>query len=238
MAGETILIVDDDADIREILTMYLANDGYHPVAATDGMQALSMLQKLNPDLIILDVMMPELDGIEACQELRKTTNAPIIFLSCRATPIDKSLGLVAGGDDYMSKPFDTIELLARVKAQLRRSRLPASSHPRSNGNPLCYLHLKINRDSHNVQISGQDVSLSPLEFRLLAFLAQNPGTVFSNEELYQALWGNESFGDYRTIMVHISNIRKKIESDPRSPVFIHTIKGVGYKFDPVQKSDC
>lgn len=234
MAGETILIVDDDADIREIITIYLEKEGYRLVSASDGNQALELAFLINPDLIILDMMLPGLDGIEICQELRKKLTAPIIFLSCKSTPSDKSIGLIAGGDDYMSKPFDSMELLARVKAHLRRNRMLESlSH--INNTVICYPGLRIDLDSYLVMSNDQLVSLSPREFQLLALLAQNPGIVFSTEQLFQTIWGSESLGDFRTLMVHISNIRKKIEPDQKLPTYIKTIKGVGYKFCDIRE---
>jgi len=231
MAGETILIVDDSAEIREIITMYLENEGYNVITAMDGSQALDIAFSLNPDLIILDMMLPDLDGIEVCQELRKNLSTPIIFLSCKSTPNDKSFGLIAGGDDYMSKPFEAIELLARIKAQLRRTRMIQKKHQiPTTKKLLSYASLTVDLGSHSITLNEEEVVLSPKEFQLLALLAQNPNKVFGNEDLYQALWRTPSLGDYRTITVHISNIRKKIEPDPKKPMYIKTIKGVGYKF--------
>lgn len=231
MAGENILVVDDDEDIREIISMYLENEGYNVIQAIDGNQALLHALSTNPDLIILDMMIPGLDGIEVCQELRKKINTPIIFLSCKSTPSDKSIGLIAGGDDYMSKPFDAMELLARVKAHLRRNRILQDPNYMSNQSKLiCHPGLTIDLNNHSVSVNDQDAVLSPKEFQLLVLLAQNPNVVFSNEQLFESIWGSESFGDYRTVMVHISNIRKKIEKDPKKPTLIQTIKGVGYKF--------
>ncbi|MGF7184002.1 DNA-binding response OmpR family regulator [Desulfitispora alkaliphila] len=232
MAGEKILIVDDDADIREILTLYLEKENYKVVSAEEGHQAVSLALLANPNLIILDIMLPGLDGVEVCQEVRKKLNTPIIFLSCKATPIEKSIGLAAGGDDYMGKPFEAVELLARVKAQLRRNRVLHSST--SSNKVLNYPNLSIDLSSHRVIAYEQEVVLSPREFQLLVLLAQNPNKLFSSENLFQILWGSESFGDHRTVMVHISNIRKKIELDPSKPVYIHTVKGAGYKFSVSQ----
>ena len=229
MAGETILIVDDDVDIREIISMYLKKEGFNIICASNGNEAITMALSNYPDLIILDIMMSDLDGIEVCQELHRKISTPIIFLSCKSTPMDKSIGLIAGGDDYMSKPFDGIELVARVKAHLRRNRLLVNSY--STVNTLSYSGLTIDLSSYTVTANGQTVILSPKEFQLLVLMAQNPDTVLSNEQLFQSLWAAESFGDHRTVMVHISNIRKKIEKDPRNPIFIHTIKGVGYRFN-------
>lgn len=233
MAGETILIVDDDEDIREIITLYLEKEGYRVISASDGNQALACALSDNPDLIIMDMMLPGLDGIEVCQEIRKKLSSPIIFLSCKSTPSDKSMGLIAGGDDYMSKPFDSMELLARVKAHLRRSRMMMQENSEditTTSNLICYPGLTIDLNSYTVTANGQETILSPKEFQLLTLLAQNPNTLFSNEQLFQALWGAESLGDYRTVMVHISNIRKKVEQNPKRPSFIQTIKGAGYKF--------
>lgn len=231
MAGEKILVVDDDEDLREIITMYLENEGYQVNSAADGKEALTIALSTNPDLIILDMMIPGLDGIEVCQEIRKKQTTPIIFLSCKGSPKEKSLGLIAGGDDYMSKPFDSIELVARVKAHLRRNRmLNYSNNPTITENLISYPGLTIDLHRYTVEVNGENVFLSPKEFQLLELLAKNPNVVFSNKQLFQALWGNDCIGDYRTIMVHISHIRKKIEQDPRNPQFLQTIKGVGYKF--------
>ena len=228
VAGETILIVDDDADIQEVLTLYLENEGYQVITAADGIEAVTTALSANPDLIILDMMLPGLDGIEVCQEIRKELTTPIIFLSCKGEPLDKSIGLTAGGDDYMSKPFHSIEILARVKAHLRRNRMLTQATQKKK--VLTFPDLTIDLTSLSVIANDEQVILSPKEFQLLALLAENPNTVFSSEALFQALWDLESNGDNRTVMVHISNIRKKIEQDPTKPAFIKTVKGAGYKF--------
>lgn len=231
MARETILVVDDDKDIREIITIYLEKEGYHVILAIDGNQALQFAFSNKPDLIILDMMLPDLDGIEVCQELRRKSSVPIIFLSSKSTPMDKSIGLIAGGDDYMSKPFDSTELIARVNAHLRRCRrLQNTNNSNVNNQLMSYSNLTINLNSFSASLDGNDVALSPKEFQLLVLLAQNPNKVFSNEELFSTIWGSESFGDVRTVMVHISNVRKKIEKDAKNPIFIQTVKGIGYRF--------
>lgn len=231
MAGEKILIIDDDSDIREIITLYMEEEGYQVVSAENGSTGIKSAVTYLPDLIILDMMLPDLDGIEVCQEIRKELSVPILFLSCKSTANDKAIGLIAGGDDYMSKPFEAMELLARIKAHLRRSRMANTSASRNHSaNLLIYDDLAIDLNSFNVFLNGEAVNLSPKEFQLLALLAKSPGKVFQFEELYQSVWGIESFGDNRTLMVHISNIRKKIEEDPKRPEFIQTIKGIGYKF--------
>lgn len=225
MSEETILVVDDDIDILEIVSMYLEREGYKVITAMDGYKVLEIAFSSNPNLIILDMMLPGLDGIDICHELRKKLNTPIIFLSSKSTSIEISQGLMAGGDDYIAKPFNSIELVARVKAHLRRSRI--LNNVQSNIISLPNLIIDLNK--HTVTAYGQNIILSPKEFQLLSFLAKNPNKVFSNEELYNVLWGTDSLGDYRTIMVHISNIRKKIDIDNNNPAFIQTIKGVGYK---------
>ncbi|MDD4296123.1 MAG: response regulator transcription factor [Ruminiclostridium sp.] len=234
MAEEKILLVDDDADIREIITLYLQNERYNVITAEDGSKAVSMALSEQPDLIILDMMLPVMDGIEVCQELRKSLKTPIIFLSCKSSATEKSLGLIAGGDDYMGKPFEPIELIARIKAHLRRNNMNNNELLSSSGvkaSTITYAGLTIDIGNYCVTVNGEDIPLPPKELQILALLAQNPNTVISSEQLFRDLWGVESFGDYRTIMVHISNLRKKIEADPKNPEFIQTIKGVGYKFN-------
>ncbi|MFA5522938.1 MAG: response regulator transcription factor [Tissierellales bacterium] len=231
MAGETILVVDDDMDIREIITMYLEKEGYHVVLAINGNEALNLAFSVNPELIVLDMMLPDLDGIEVCQQIRKKLSTPIIFLSCKSSPSEKSMGLIAGGDDYMGKPFDAMELIARIKAHLRRNRIiHLSSNIPNKDDLIRYSNLTLDTIRHTVMVDGRDVNLTPKEFQLLLLLVQNPNVVFSNEQLFQELWETDSLGDYRTVMVHISNIRKKIEQNPKNPSLIQTIKGVGYKF--------
>lgn len=229
MSEETILVVDDDIDILEIVSMYLKREGYKVITAMDGYDVLKIAFSLNPNLIILDMMLPGLDGIDICQELRKKLNTPIIFLSSKSTSVEISQGLIAGGDDYITKPFDSIELVARVKAHLRRNRILSNAQ----NNIISLPNLIIDLNKHTVTAYGQNITLSPKEFQLLSYLAKNPNQVFSNEELYNVLWGTDSLGDYRTIMVHISNIRKKIDINDKNPAFIQTIKGVGYKFGTI-----
>ena len=206
------------------------------VTADDGIKAVCMALSEQPDLIILDIMLPGMDGIEVCQEIRNSLTTPIIFLSCKCNPAEKSIGLFAGGDDYIGKPFEPIELIARVKAQLRRNSITKKQELQENvssENTITCGELIIDIGNYCVIINGETIPLPPKEFQILTMLAQNPNAVISNEQLFQDLWGTESLGDYRTIMVHVSNIRKKSETDPK-PVFIQTIKGVGYKFNMPQ----
>ncbi len=230
MSGERILVVDDEVEIGELLDLYLTKEGYEVATALDGRQAMDIVTNEKIDLIILDVLLPGLDGIEVCSEIRKITDVPIVFLSCRGDDIDKVMGLVAGGDDYITKPFSPREIVARVKAHLRRYRMTAAAReepPRV----LRYRGLEIDLPACVVRVRGQEVYLSHKEFEVLSLLAQNPDKVFSADELFERLWQMQSLGDIRTVMVHISNVRKKIEKNPAAPEYILTVRGAGYKFN-------
>lgn len=233
MSGERVLIVDDEPEISELLSLYLTKEGYEVATAIDGRQAMESVNNQKADLIILDVLLPGLDGIEVCTDLRKITDVPIIFLSCRGDDIDKVMGLVAGGDDYITKPFSPREIVARVKAHLRRYRMTAAAKRDGVPDILGYSGLEINLKARVVRVHGQEVYLSHKEFEVLALLAQNPDRVFSADELFEKLWQMQSLGDIRTVMVHISNIRKKIEKNPAAPEFIVTVRGAGYKFNSI-----
>jgi DNA-binding response OmpR family regulator len=230
LSGERILVVDDEVEIGELLDLYLTKEGYEVATALDGRQAMDIVTNEKIDLIILDVLLPGLDGIEVCSEIRKITDVPIVFLSCRGDDIDKVMGLVAGGDDYITKPFSPREIVARVKAHLRRYRMTAAAReepPRV----LRYRGLEIDLPACVVRVRGQEVYLSHKEFEVLSLLAQNPDKVFSADELFERLWQMQSLGDIRTVMVHISNVRKKIEKNPAAPEYILTVRGAGYKFN-------
>ncbi|MTI95286.1 MAG: response regulator transcription factor [Firmicutes bacterium] len=229
MTGERILIVEDDPHISNVVKLYLTNNGFDVFTAANGTEALQKTEQIDPDLVILDVQLPEMDGMEVCRQIRQDNNVPIIFLSCRAEGTDKIMGLTVGGDDYITKPFDPGELLARIKAHLRRhTRL--NTPPEQQNVQLCFPGLIINPATHTVQVNNADVSLSAREFQLLLLLAKQPNVVFGMDEIYQHLWQADSIGDHRTVMVHISNLRKKIEQDSARPKFIMTVKGAGYKF--------
>lgn len=227
---DRILIAEDDPHISNVVKLYLDNNGFEVVTAMDGKEALEMFCQFQPDLVILDVQMPTADGVEVCQEIRRKSPVPIIFLSCKASNADKILGLTVGGDDYITKPFDPGELLARVRAQLRRQKLLNSSEDLTTKGTLTFPGLIINPTTHEVSVNGMYVKLSAKEFQLLLLLAQNPNVVMGMDNIYQSLWQAESHGDSRTVMVHISNLRKKIEQDHANPKYIETVKGVGYKF--------
>ncbi|MBD2860928.1 MULTISPECIES: response regulator transcription factor [Paenibacillus] len=229
MRREKILIVDDEVEIIELICLYLAREGYQTLTALDGYGAIEMVDKSKPDLIILDIQLPDLDGFEVCLELRKMTKAPILFLSCKSEDLDKILGLGVGGDDYITKPFSPGEMVARVKAHLRRSRM--QSEPVTPEHTLTFGELTIDPKSFTVRLSGEVVTLSAKEYQLLLLLAKNPDRVYSLDQLFTQVWESPSIGDPRTVMVHISNVRKKIEPDPAHPTYIVTVRGGGYKFN-------
>ncbi len=230
MPSETILVVDDEKDILDLLEIYLTNDGYNILKASDGLEALDVVTKQVVDLVILDVMMPKLDGIQTCLKIREQRNMPIIMLSAKSQDMDKIMGLSTGADDYMSKPFNPLELMARVKSQLRRyTRLNVPNARKENEIEID--DLIINTTTHEVKVDGRDVKLTPREFAILDLLARNRGMVFSIERIYESVWGEAFFESDNTVMVHIRKIREKTEENPRQPKYIKTVWGVGYKIE-------
>ena len=234
MKGDLILVVDDDQDIREVLNLFLTKEGFKVLLAENGEQAVTLVEKHPIDLILLDVMMPGLDGFETCEAIRKKTNVSILFLSAKEDDIDKILGLRIGGDDFITKPFSPGVLVAKIKAQLRRVKQNSSERNNDNKkreNPILHFPgLTIDLDSCVVKKDGLIVSLPAKEYQLLCILARHVNRVYSVEQLFQLIWGEDSLGDYRTVMVHVSNLRKKIETNPAKPEFIQTVRGIGYKF--------
>ena len=228
-----VLVVDDDPEIRDVVHIFLRNEGFTIFEAEDGLQALQILNRGGIDLIILDVMMPNLDGIKACFKIRETSNIPIIMLSAKGEDIDKITGLTTGADDYVSKPFNPLELIARVKAQLRRQKLAEESYGKSTSDSgiIEINDLIIDKRRHVVTVSRKEVSLTPLEFSILELLASHRGQVFNVEKIYQSVWKEDKYLSDNTIMVHIRNIREKIEDNPREPRYIKTVWGVGYKVE-------
>ncbi|WP_090675810.1 response regulator transcription factor [Paenibacillus tianmuensis] len=230
MTEQTVLVVEDDPEIREVIRLYLEKNNYRVLLATSGEEALQIAEAERPDLAILDVLLPGRNGFEVCRELRAVSPVPILFLSCKKDEADKIAGLNLGGDDYITKPFSPNELMARVRAHLRRPHLAAAEQAGGQPDKLVVGHLRIDRLSRVVRVNGQEVTLSRKEFDLLSFLASRPEQTFSHEQLFREIWGQESFNDTRTIIVHVSNLRKKIEPDPSSPKYIINVHGVGYKF--------
>lgn len=228
-----ILVVDDEPSLVATLDYNLRREGYEVVIARDGEAALEQARRTAPDLILLDVMLPKIDGIEVCRTLRRSSMVPILMLTARDGEVDTVVGLEIGADDYMTKPFSMRELLARVKAQLRRSARPPPEpeEPRAVVEaPILLADLEINPSARSVRRAGRPVHLKPREFALLAFLARNPGRVFSRAHLLQQVWGEGFYGQTRTVDVHVRWLREKIEDDPRRPRLIETLRGVGYRF--------
>jgi two-component system, OmpR family, response regulator len=233
--ARTILVVEDDANLLDLLRHNLLREGYEVVTARDGESGLAAARADKPDLLILDIMLPRLDGIEVCRILRKEMSVPILMLTAKTGEIDKVVGLEMGADDYVTKPFSLRELLARIKAMLRRSELMREDLERTAGPGQGVLHagdLTIDLERHVVSRDDRDISLSPREFDLLAFLARSPRRAFSRDHLLEKVWGYDYSGDTRTVDVHVRWLRQKIETDPAHPELLLTVRGVGYKLEP------
>ena len=225
-----ILVCDDDKEIVDAIEIYLLQEGYEVVKAYDGEQALSCMKSQELDLIIIDVMMPKLDGIRATLQIRKESNIPIIILSAKTEDVDKILGLNVGADDYVTKPFNPLALVARVKSQLRRVNVLSS--PQVTSDEVYEVKgLTINDDLKTVWVDGEEVKLTPIEYNILLLLVKNKGKVFSINEIYEAIWNEEAIGADNTVAVHIRHIREKIEINPKEPRYLKVVWGVGYKIE-------
>jgi DNA-binding response OmpR family regulator len=229
VAQATILLVDDDAIVTEVVERYLLRDGYQVRLAHDGEAALTLARRERPDLIVLDIMLPEVNGLEIARQLRAESTVPIIFLSARGEETDKILGLGLGADDYVTKPFSPKELVARIAAVLRRT-TTGGSRP-SDDRVLQYGALRIDPLGRTVKRAGESLELTAREFDLLAFLARHPGHVFTRQQLLDQVWDFEFYGDPSTVTVHIRRLREKAEPDPMRPSYLKTVWGVGYKFE-------
>lgn len=229
MAGEKILIVDDEAIVREIISHYLLKEGFK-VVSDNGCNVFELVRTQQPDLILLDILLPDLDGMEICRELRRDTNVPIIFITSKNEPLDVALGLGIGGDDYIIKPFKMVEVIARIKAHLRRHRQYTLGKSLSSQQLLTYPGLEIDLGKRTVKMNGVYLTLTAKEYDLLSLLAKNPNQFFSSDRLMELLWPSTDSVDNRTLMVHISKLRKKIEADPANPQYIITVRGMGYSF--------
>jgi len=227
MAGKRVLVVDDDVKTVELVRLYLNRDGYRVVTAYDGIEALRLARESHPDLIVLDLMLPGLDGLQVCQALRDESDVPIIMLTAKTTDQDKLEGLDLGADDYVTKPFSPRELAARVRAVLRR--LPVERGPTE----IKHAKLTMNFLKHEVSLDGKPLNLTPVEFKLLAVLIKEPGRVFSRAQLIEKALGYDFEGFDRAIDVHILNLRRKLEPDPSHPRYIKTVYGAGYKLSEV-----
>ncbi|CAJ1230013.1 MULTISPECIES: response regulator transcription factor [Lactiplantibacillus] len=225
-----ILVVDDDKEIAQLLEIYIKNEGYEPISAYNGREALTKLNT-NPDiaLMILDIMMPEMDGIQVIKEVRKDSQLPILVLSAKTGDMDKIQGLITGADDYVTKPFNPLEIMARVKSLLRRSENNVTT---TEPDVLDIGPLTINKDSHEVKtLTGKDIQLTALEFGILYLLASHPNRVFSADDIFERVWQQESIVSAKTVMVHVSHLRDKIEEATDGEKVIQTVWGVGYKIE-------
>jgi two-component system, OmpR family, response regulator VicR len=226
----TVLVVDDEPNIVEVVSAYLKRELFNVVTASDGEQALKRVAESNPDLIVLDVMLPRIDGLEVCRRVRANSNVPIIMLTARGDETDKLVGLGIGADDYLTKPFSPRELVARIKAVLRRSTISAAPEPGA-GTSLRFPGLKINPKTRLVETDKGPVDLTAKEFDLLYFLASHPQEVFTRTQLLDQVWDYSYYGDTSTVTVHVRRLREKIEPDPMRPRYVKTVWGVGYKFE-------
>ncbi len=221
-----ILIVEDEESIRESVAFLLSKEGYQVDTIADGKQALAAFEKFNPDLVLLDIMLPELSGVEVAKQIRQISQTPIIMLTAKDTELDKVLGLEIGADDYVTKPFSSRELLARIKAILRRTSEVTATEGGLKVGPV-----EIDQDRHQVLIRGEEMAMPLKEFELLLYLIQNSGRVLTRNQLIDRIWGSDYFGDTKTLDVHIKRIRARVEKDPANPKYLQTVRGVGYKFD-------
>ena len=233
MAETNILVVDDEQEIADLVEIYLVSDGYKVFKASNAQDGLDILDKEDIHLCLLDIMMPGMNGLEMCKKIRETNNIPIIMLSAKSTDLDKILGLGTGADDYVVKPFNPLELTARVKSQLRRY---TQLNPNSNvhetvKNEISIRGLTINKDNHKVTVYDEEVKLTPIEFDILYLLASNPRKVFSTDEIFEKVWNEKVYEANNTVMVHIRRLRGKMKEDERQDKIITTVWGVGYKIE-------
>lgn len=233
MADINILVVDDEQEIADLVEIYLVSDGYKVFKASNAQEGLDILDKEDIHMCLLDIMMPGMNGLEMCKKIRETNNIPIIMLSAKSTDLDKILGLGTGADDYVVKPFNPLELTARVKSQLRRyTQLNPNSNVHENArNEISIRGLAINKDNHKVTVFDEEVKLTPIEFDILYLLASNPGKVFSTDEIFEKVWNEKVYEANNTVMVHIRRLRGKMKEDERQDKIITTVWGVGYKIE-------
>jgi DNA-binding response OmpR family regulator len=227
-----ILLVDDEQPIQTLLSFPLQRDGYEVVAASDGREALARFDEARPDLVILDLMLPKVDGLEVCRRIRSRSAVPIIMLTAKSEELDKVLGLELGADDYITKPFSVREFRSRVKAVLRRAAM-ARTDPRDE-EPIEALALRIDPAKRTVTVRGEGVPITYVEFEILTAMARSPGRVFTRDMLLTRVWGDSAYRDPRTVDVHIRHLREKLELDAKDPEYIFTVRGVGYRFRDVE----
>ncbi|WP_134701875.1 response regulator transcription factor [Ammoniphilus sp. YIM 78166] len=224
-----ILLVEDDVDIAGLIRIYLVKNGYEVVQTETAEDAIHLFESEKPNLVISDIQLPgKMSGYDVCKAIRNVSQTPFIFISCKGQVDEIIDGIELGADDYLPKPFDPLELMVRVKARLRYKK---------NNELLAFNGLEINLENLDVRLDDKEIVLAKKEREILLLLAQNPNKVFTPEDIYKKIWNQDSMGDYRSLMVHISNLRKKIEKDPNHPIFVRTIRGVGYKFEPPLKTE-
>ena len=230
MEQANILVVDDDKAIADLVEIHLVSDGYHVFKANSAKEGLEIFEREELQLLILDIMMTEMDGLEMCEIIRKESNVPIIMLSAKSTDLDKIVGLSNGADDYVVKPFNPLELMARVKSQLRRY-TTFNVPQKAKKKEIQVTNLKIDLDTHRVYAYEREVKLTPIEFKMICLLASNPGKVFSTDEIFEQVWNEKIYEANNTVMVHIRRLREKVELNPRNAQLIKTVWGVGYKIE-------
>lgn len=226
--GQRVLVVDDEAAIVELVSYNLTREGFDVLVSADGAEAVRMARRESPDLVILDVMLPSMSGLDVCRQLRRETEIPIILLTARKDEVDRVLGLELGADDYVTKPFSPRELVARVKAILRRSR--GRDEDAGDVHEISRTGLTVDPDRREASLDGKTLHLTFTEFELLHILAKNPGRAFTRDDLLMRVWGQDFYGDARTVDVHVRHLREKLMEDLQTPRFIETVRGVGYRF--------
>jgi DNA-binding response OmpR family regulator len=234
LSNDSVLIIEDGEEIRELLRLYLLPNGFSVTMAETGLEGLLAFEQASPSIVLLDINLPDINGYEVCRKIREQSNVPIVFISCNTSPEDIVRGLDLGGDDYIEKPFDPAVVVARIQANLRRAplgRTPAKTSTQLEESSLMRLgELVIDPKQLKVMLNSQTISLTSKEMQLLQYLAKHPNRTLTSEQLYHEVWGAESMGDTRTIQVHISSIRRKIEANPAVPSYIINVRGIGYKF--------
>ena len=229
MIKNNVLVVDDDKEIVDAIDIYLRNEGINVIKAYDGIEALEALMENDIHLILMDIMMPKMDGLRTTMKIRQEKNIPIILISAKSEDTDKILGLNMGADDYITKPFNPLELIARVNSQIRR--YTKFSPLKENTNVITIGGIELNKESKEVYAEGENVKLTPLEFKILTLLMDNPNRVFSIEEIYERVWNEPAFNNVDTVTVHIRRIREKIEINPKEPKYLKVVWGIGYKIE-------
>ncbi|MGN1141943.1 MAG: response regulator transcription factor [Oliverpabstia sp.] len=232
MNETNILVVDDEKEIADLLELYLISDGFCVKKAYDAEDGLRIMKNEPIDLVLLDIMMPKIDGIEMCRRIRETNNVPIIMVSAKTQELDKIVGLTTGADDYVTKPFNPLELMARVKSQLRRYReLNPAQEKKEESGMIVLRNMRINKETHQVFVDEESIKLTPIEFDILYLLASHPGRVFSTDEIFEQVWHERVYEANNTVMVHIRRLRGKLKDDTRDDKIITTVWGVGYKIE-------